>query len=125
MYTITEQYDKALHIYLSSGNTSASSDHVFALITEHALWSTIDSQILRLVKLDTDAAIDMLVTHMETLPLPLVVSQMESAAPECLQMYLHKVFINRMGEYNTEDYALYHEKQVRVFISSRIAILKQ
>lgn len=56
----------------------------------------------------------MFVTHVEQLPIPSVVDGLAHDT-RSLHEYLHHVFVQRIGEYNTDRYAAFHERQVELY----------
>ena len=84
---------------------------MFKLISEHSLWSSIQDQIVALIAIDRDSALRMMVNHVDELPITSVVEQLSNDR-KALHKYLHDVFVQHMGEYNTEVNAEFHEMQV-------------
>lgn len=76
--------------------------------------SYLYTQIPSLVAIDQEAAIQMFVSHVEQLPIASIVDQL-SHDRKSLHDYLHRVFVQRLGEYNIEIYAKFHELQVELY----------
>ncbi|CAI5740583.1 unnamed protein product [Hyaloperonospora brassicae] len=114
LYTATEQYDNALRIYISQGESCSNKEFAFKLITEHQLWSLVANKVVNLMRIDKAIAVRMLVNQTEQLKISDIVVQLEGE-PELLHTYLHELVLRRSGEYNTEVYSALHEKQIALY----------
>lgn len=76
LYTYAGQFDKALHIYLrlKRGNP-------FQLIEKHKLFTNIRDNVLLLIRFDATQAIDLLIQHVNAIPVASVVEQLRKERP--------------------------------------------
>ena len=106
LYTRHGDYDKALHTYLQlkRGN-------IFALIRGHDLFTSIADRIPLLMAFNAAEAIDMLVEHVERIPVATVVQQLDDPAHgRWRHAYLDALF--RKDAHIGADF---HEQQVELY----------
>lgn len=107
LYSYEEKYDKALAMYLKLQHKD-----VFELIKKHNLYSDIRTMITKLIKLDKDKAIAMLVAKNSISP-DIVVKELKNNS-EYLYYYLHELDKkDNSGKYHEELVSLYakHDKE--------------
>jgi hypothetical protein len=104
LYTYAGQFEKTLHIYLRlrRGNP-------FQLIEKYKLFANIRDKVLLLIKFDATQAIDLLISHLDAVPVAAVVEQLRGERP-LLHQYLDVLFRR-----NPQAGTAFHELQVALY----------
>ena len=105
LYIKSRQYAKALHSYLKLGDSKL----VFNLANKLDLSSSIKDEILALVLLDANQAIELFVKNRERIPIHKVINQLKSY-PKLQHKYLDSLFI--VDQLIARDY---HDLQVELY----------
>merc|ERR1712137_619115 len=106
LYEYDKQYDKMLELLLQ-----IKKGDVFQLIHKYDLFSTVQNQVLALMKFDETKAIRLLIDNTKEIPVAKVVDQL-SQVPLFQLKYLHALFLK---DPNFEPAAKYHELQVQLY----------
>eukprot|EP01114_Cavostelium_apophysatum_P004970 TRINITY_DN1546_c0_g1_i1.p1 TRINITY_DN1546_c0_g1~~TRINITY_DN1546_c0_g1_i1.p1 ORF type:complete len:976 (-),score=258.51 TRINITY_DN1546_c0_g1_i1:28-2796(-) len=104
LYTYDKQFDKTLAIYLGLGRGP-----VFELIKDHNLFDSVRDKVIQLMHYDKDKAVQLLVNHIEQIPIESCVEQLQ-VEPRLLHEYLHQLFLKdpHIGK-------SFHELQVSLY----------
>eukprot|EP00126_Sphaerothecum_destruens_P004711 Sdes_comp18346_c0_seq1m8092 len=105
LYANDQQFDKALHILLrlKRGN-------VFNLIVKHDLYDSIGDKIALLFEFDLPQATNLLIHHIDRVPVNLVVEQTKVHHRSFLHYYLDQLF-----SFDSSAAADFHELQVELY----------
>ncbi|CAM9135694.1 unnamed protein product [Discosporangium mesarthrocarpum] len=86
-------------------------DHVFQMIEQYSLFSNIQDQLLQLIGLDRVRAGELLMRHVDKLPVQAVVPQLRERR-DLQHWYLGLLFERCPDMYKTQEYASFHILQV-------------
>ncbi|KAL4222561.1 Vacuolar protein sorting-associated protein 41 [Mactra antiquata] len=106
LYGYERAFDKALGIYLKLKDND-----VFALIRKHSLYEAVSDKVVKLMELDEEHAVTMLVDNIENIPVEKVVRQLEKHQ-RFLYVYLDKLAMKdqqAIKNYADEMVTLYAE----------------
>nr|CAB3267642.1 Vacuolar protein sorting-associated protein 41 [Phallusia mammillata] len=106
LHIADQRFDRALSIYLRLQHPAS-----FALIRKHNLYKALQENILPLMLFNKEEAVDLLLDHMEYVPIDQVVAELKDR-PNHLHKYLHALFLRDShlgGEYHSLQIRLYAE----------------
>ncbi|CAM9102429.1 unnamed protein product [Chrysoparadoxa australica] len=122
------QFEKALGIYFKVADVMAKSpsqpledgqgprdyQQVFRIIAQQSLFSVVQPHVAKLITLSRKLAGDMLVRHVDQLPVASVVALLQDKR-DLQHWYLHMLFTQCPEVYNTPEYARFHLLQVWLY----------
>ena len=104
LHTYEKRFDKALRIYLK-----LKMEHVFELIKQHDLFSSVHDQIVELMQFQPKTATKLLLEHLDQVPVAVVVEKLRGEG-RLLHLYLHTLF-----QQNVHAGQDFHELQVELY----------
>jgi vacuolar protein sorting-associated protein 41 len=105
LYLKSHQYDRALHMYLKLQRSD-----VFELVRTLDLFDSVKDKVLPLMMFDQKQTIQMLIDHMDRIPVDVVMAQLQQGPRDFQHAYLHAVF-----QKDSNAATQFHDLQIHLY----------